>query len=568
MTFLPIVQRELRVAARKRSTLLLRALTALAALLLAGILMLAASLGAFGATAPGLTLFQTITWVALAGAILAGLFFASSTLAEEKREGTLGLLFLTDLSGYDIVAGKLLAISLRAFYALLAVFPVLALAFFMGGVDYRQFWKTALALVNVLFCSLTGGLFVSAFSRDGHKAMAGTFVLLFLFVFLGPGIDALAGKISGKSLRAFWSATSPVYVFTAAPGGATLLYWPGLGTTHLLSWGLLGVTCLLVPHTWQEKKRHLEAPRWLRALQYGTRQRRTANRRRWMDRNPVCWLTARDRWQSSLLWAVCLLLTGANIAHVVTRGPRQAWNTWEGPLTLARMSVYLWAASQAGRFLVEARRSGFLELLLTTPVSLNQLIKGQWRAWMRLYAWPLIGLLTLPYLAAYCGQVVLWGIARFGGATNPPGPLLVNAATNLLSEVADLIALGWFGLWMGMTSKNTTLASVKTLLFVQVIPWVAIVALTVLVAFTLSLSRAFRNVNLPAWFNAWTPVLTISLLHTAGVGKDIGFIIWSRRRLYSRLRTRASEGTSSRRMSIQPSPVSSSIGTIQLKGSS
>jgi hypothetical protein len=149
----------------------------------------------------------------------------------------------------------------------------------------------------------------------------------------------------------------------------------------------------------------------------------------------------RTRWQSNVLWAVCLLLTGANIAWAVIRGPRPV-NAWEGLLTLARMSIYLWAALQAGCFLVEARRSGFLELLLTTPVSLNQLIKGQWQAWMRLYAVPLIGLFLLQYVVVVCGQTAVWGIARFGGTTTPAGPLIVNAATNLLSEVADLIALG------------------------------------------------------------------------------------------------------------------------------
>jgi len=449
----------------------------------------------------------------------------------------------------------------------LAVFPVLALAFFVGGVDYRQFWKTALALVNVLFCSLTVGLFVSGFSRDGHKAMAGTFILLLLFSCFGPCMDALAGKISGKSVSLFWSASSPVYVFTAARESRASLYWPGLGATHLLSWGLLGLTCLFVPRTWQEKKQHLEQPRWLRVFKYGTRRWRTAIRRRWLERNPVLWLTARDRWQSNVLWAVCLLLTGANITYAAIHGPRQTWNSWEGLLNLATMSIYLWAASQAARFLVEARRSGFLELLLTTPVSLSQLIKGQWRAWIRLYGVPLIGLFVLQYVAAFCGQAVTWGIARFGGVTTPPWPLLVSAGSNLLSSVADLLALGWFGLWMGMTSKNTTLATVKTLLFVQIIPWVAIVALAVLVAFTVSVSKILRNANFPAWVNTWAPVLTTTILHAAGVGKDIGFIIWSRRRLYGRFRTQASEGTSARRTLRQPSTSSLTVANVQLETS-
>ncbi len=567
MALLPIVERELRVALQKRSTFSLRAVAAVAAVVLAGVILLAARFGGLGITAPGLALFRTLTWIAAAGCILAGLVFASSALAEEKREGTLGLLFLTDLSGYDIVGGKLLAIWLRAFYALLAIFPVLALAFFIGGVDYRQFWKTALALINVLFWSLSVGLFVSGLSRDGHKAMGGTFMLLFLFAVFGPCLDALVGKISGRNPSLFWSGSSPVFVFTAAGGSGSSLYWRGLGTTQLLSWGLLGLTCLLVPHAWQDRKRHLEKAGWRHAFKYGTRRRRRVIRRRWMEQNPVLWLTGRDRWQSNVLWAVCLLLTATNAGYAVLYGPRQIWSAWDWLLTLARFSVYLWAASQAGRFLVEARRGGLLELLLTTPVSLRQLIKGQWQAWIHLYALPLIALLMLPYVAACCAQSVTWGIARLGGTTVQPGPLIVNAAVNLLGEMGDLIALGWFGLWMGVTSKNTTLATVRTLVFVQVIPWLAIVALSVLVAVSLSTSQALKNVNFPPWLNVWVPVIITAVLCAATVAKDIGSVIWSRRRLYSRLRTQASEGTSAMRTSMQPSPSSVSVTSVQLQTS-
>ena len=59
-------------------------------------------------------------------------------MSEEKREGTLGLLFLTDLKGYDVVAGKLVANSLNGFYALMAILPVVALALLMGGLTGMQ----------------------------------------------------------------------------------------------------------------------------------------------------------------------------------------------------------------------------------------------------------------------------------------------------------------------------------------------------------------------------------------------------------------------------------------------
>src|SRR5689334_11075638 len=124
MTFLPIVERELRVATRKRSTYWLR-VTAAAVALLIGSGMLLMSLIPFAGAMPGSAMFGTLTWMSLATALSAGLFFTSDCLSEEKREGTLGFLFLTDLRGYDVVLGKLLAASLRSVFPLLAIFPVL-----------------------------------------------------------------------------------------------------------------------------------------------------------------------------------------------------------------------------------------------------------------------------------------------------------------------------------------------------------------------------------------------------------------------------------------------------------
>src|SRR5207245_140427 len=134
----------------------------------------------------------------------AGLFFTSDCLSEEKREGTLGFLFLTDLRGYDVAAGKLLATSLRGFYALLALFPVLAVTFMMGGVTGAEFWKTAVALLNALFFSLAAGLFISSLSRDSQKALAGTVLLMLLFTAGGPIADSVIANVKERAFAPLW----------------------------------------------------------------------------------------------------------------------------------------------------------------------------------------------------------------------------------------------------------------------------------------------------------------------------------------------------------------------------
>lgn len=105
-----------------------------------------------------------------------------------KREGTLGLLFLTDLKGYDVVFGKLVATSLNSFYGLLAIFPVMGIPLLLGGVTVGEFWRVMLVCVNTLFFSLSIGMFCSAICRDAHKGAALAFAIILL---LAGGLPVL-----------------------------------------------------------------------------------------------------------------------------------------------------------------------------------------------------------------------------------------------------------------------------------------------------------------------------------------------------------------------------------------
>src|SRR5215510_1237525 len=157
MTFLPVVERELRAASRRRQTYWRRSLAALFTILICVWVWLF-----FGGTIEherAQALFYTISGLTFAYSLLSGAGATADCLSEEKRDGTLGLLFLTDLKGYDVVLGKLTATSVDSFYRLLAVFPVLAIPLLMGGLTGGEFWRMVLVLVNTLFFSLAAGVF-------------------------------------------------------------------------------------------------------------------------------------------------------------------------------------------------------------------------------------------------------------------------------------------------------------------------------------------------------------------------------------------------------------------------
>src|SRR5664279_4708229 len=179
MTFLPIVERELRVAARRPGTYWTRWFAALGMMLVW--LLLVAANRRMPAAELSQFLFVSFGVLALGFCMLAGIFLTADCLSEEKREGTLGLLFLTDLKGYDVVLGKLVATSLNGFYAVLAVVPVMALPLLLGGIEPGEFGRMAVVVVNTLFFSLALGMCVSALSRSPRKAMAMTFLLILMF---------------------------------------------------------------------------------------------------------------------------------------------------------------------------------------------------------------------------------------------------------------------------------------------------------------------------------------------------------------------------------------------------
>src|SRR5260370_35578013 len=125
MTFLPIVERELLVRTRRPTTYWHRVEVGTVAAM-GGLHEMVPSAGSIGTTSLGKTAFGAVSWVAFM--VVCGSAFATAdSISRERREGTLGLLFLTRLKSYDIVLGKLCAAAVTTYYALLVFVPALAI---------------------------------------------------------------------------------------------------------------------------------------------------------------------------------------------------------------------------------------------------------------------------------------------------------------------------------------------------------------------------------------------------------------------------------------------------------
>src|SRR6266704_4006091 len=216
MTVLPIVERELRVAARRAGTYWLRLTAGFVAIAVFGWMLLTLLRDDVPSAAHGRYLFRALFGLAFAYCLFIGAWLTADCLSEEKRDGTLGLLFLTDLKGYDVVLGKLAATSVNSVYALLAIVPVISLPVQLGGVTAAELWQAAIVLLGTLFFSLSSGVLVSALSRDERKAMFATIFVALLAIF-GPFmltfVLAMSSSLQIDDARDIWPflALSPGY---------------------------------------------------------------------------------------------------------------------------------------------------------------------------------------------------------------------------------------------------------------------------------------------------------------------------------------------------------------------
>jgi ABC-type Na+ efflux pump permease subunit len=531
MTFLPIVARELRVAARRPGTYWVRSGAALTIIVIGTWFFLMYSGLPKQTIAMGL--FCMLTASAVLYCLLSGVWFTADCLSEEKREGTLGLLFLTDLKGYDVVFGKLVATSLNGFYAVLGIVPILALPLLLGGVTGGEFWRMALVVLNTLFFSLTLGMCVSAMSRSSRKAMVMTFSLILLFTAVLPAWGAWRSLMAGTlEPGREWLLTSAGFSYYRA---LDLFYnphagefWLSVGVIHGLGWIFLLLASVIAPRAWQERPAGAQALRWRDRwhwCSYGNLAERADFRRRLLDRGAYFWLAARARLGPAYVWAVLGL-----VACAWTWGLARSRRDWLDQGTyiltglLLNLLIKVWFALEAGRQLAEDRKHGTLELLLSTPLTVQDVLRGQLLALKRQFLGPVMATLLVFFLfmmAAASDAMLL---------ENPEDRALwiLFWAAAMVVLVTDLGALYWVGMWKALTAKNPTRAAASNLGRILVLPWVilALGALATSLIWPNSENEPLQKLFLGAWFGV-------------GLAVDFGFGAWARHNLLTEFRLAA-----------------------------
>ena len=512
MTLLPIFSRELLSRSRSRSTYWTRCAVALV-----GLLVCLESVGNAPLGSParmGRFVFDSLVSAAFLVSCSVCLL-AADAISAERREGTLGLLFLTRVKAVDVLLAKLGSVGITSLGALAAFLPVLMIPVLAGGVTGGEASRKGLALLNLLFFSLVAGLCASASQRERFRAVRRALLMLGLALFV-PFLPFAVG--AGGWLH-WLSAFSPLVCLIWAGQGhyinSASFFWSSLVCVQVLAWIFLvraGFRLRLAgadeaeappPPTTEQSKRALGLTNWQPDKD---------------NSSPIEWLVFRQAGVGAGIWAVGLLALAYNGWVPLARTPlgsAGATPSWffVGAMAvvggLCGGAVVAWVAS---RFFVNVRRTGELELLLTTPLGVETLVSEQWSVLKRFFVWPVL-VMQAPLLP----QILAGLTAAAGGlpATWQNQTTLLKLLS-LVNTFLGTATLCWLGLWFGSRARTQAGAIVWTVGLAKGIPSLLTLFCSVLAQGLFVTPRASASIVYAAI--TWIPEVVIGVYYLWLIG--------------------------------------------------
>jgi hypothetical protein len=459
MNVLPLVAYELRAALRRPSTYRIRMGCAVGAMAVA-----IWSVFIWSAWRPlaavGKSYFETLALLGFSGSVFAGLILAADSFSQEKREGTLGLLFLTDLTAGEVVLGKLIAKAVVPIYGLLGVVPTLAVTVLYGGITAGEFARMFLVWSNALIFALALSLWTSAFcwqSRTAHLSAACALLLVVGAVpFLGLTLSASARHPAWGWLSALLSPVGPYRLaFATTYRFSATGFWAALVVNQALS-----AICL----AWAARRLariRTESHPTIRTDLRSVWPPRTEKRENFqlLESKPVEWLEQRrSRGQLelvSVLAAMTFLLLVVPVDPFATKGAQMGFLLW----FVVQIVFKLWVAGNAVHAFTPDRQSGALESLLGTKVDVPEITAGTFSGFRR------------------HGRAALW-ILGIQGVLLTLRLLLHGSGMSALVVLAltaaipwDAYCLVWVGLFQGLVARSPAVAFLTTLFRMVLLPW-------------------------------------------------------------------------------------------------
>jgi ABC-type transport system involved in cytochrome c biogenesis permease component len=283
--------------------------------------------------------------------------------------------------------------------------------------------------------------------------------------------------------------------------------WASLSVVHTAGWLLILVAQARLPRIWQDKVDTIRGLQWQRRWKqwsHGNSAQRLSYRSRMLDESPTLWLGSRNRLKPMMVWALMGMI-----------GILWLWGLVENPNDWMDEGVYLvtglilttmlkvWVSVEAAHRFNHDRHSGALELLLSTPLQVPEIVGGQFQALKRQFLWPTMVVLFIHFLFILSekasGGMVTWWLGA------------------MAMLVADLFAISYVGMWLGLRHRYATRASGSTLARILLLPGLIIIGFFTFVALVGKFMSWGRFDNL---------LITVWLLAGLGVNLFFGLRAW------------------------------------------
>jgi len=206
MTALSLVAREMRGLSRRPANQWLRVLAAgvLIGFFAYGVLILRADLSA------GDRIFEALGFLLTLALWILVPVMTADCVSREKREGTLGLLFLTPLTVLDVIVAKSAVHALRAFTLFLAAVPVLVLPFIIGGVSWQTVCLTLADQLNATLLGLAAAIWASTRGGSVTQVVVRALLMTGLVACLSY-VPVMVVTGGGRARRCRWCLPSSIW---------------------------------------------------------------------------------------------------------------------------------------------------------------------------------------------------------------------------------------------------------------------------------------------------------------------------------------------------------------------
>ena len=419
MNPLPLLLREFQVALRRPLTLHLRLIFG------GGSMVLAIWFILVSAAASGATIFAVLIAIGAVLSMAVAVFSASDSISRERREGTLGFLFLTDLRAADVVLGKLAAAGLVPFYTLVGMFPAFAVCVLVGGLPVFVFWKGMVALMVTLLFSLSGTLFISSFCEDHRKAFGGATVLLLALNPLLLCAMALRGSTTAFFLVLLCFCALPALFFRAA------------ARRLQKHWRDAEIVPVKKP----------DAPL--------KRSKSSAL----IEKLPVAWMMLRRRnargWLRWIIFGAGIL---AALLLIVNPPTAAALKLFLPVLFTAHVGYQFVLLMRTAYAFYTDRRTGALELIVGSRLTNEEIFSGFNSFLLRKSAPAVLVIVVIDVLYA--------GLLAVAGA----GPIAVLPLGMAVAQCIVLAGVGWLGVYRSLMMNHPSLAMLATFARLSLIP--------------------------------------------------------------------------------------------------